>query len=251
LGDLLDQWGTVLVAVTLLLVCFKALSYISGLLARCLGAHRIWGCKFHLLAAVLPSVLQWMAIKLRLRGVWPAIEGEDPADHKVESFLTHARQSVMRERIDKKDQKKNDSYHSCDSLVELGTLEAKRKDPTSCDLVIEVHKPESFRIPDSFKVMPMGSPNSLAAFHRQQLAQLHNKKESSATSFLVCHPMYVAGNQRQQDLQAGLALGEGGLENPLYPNVGQELAMEEVPNTPERAELEGSGNYDNQRLGQR
>jgi hypothetical protein len=96
LEDLLDQWGTVLAAVTLLLVCFKALSFISGLLARCLAAHRIWGCKFHLLAAVLPSVLQWMAIQLGLRGVWLAIEGDDPADHKVESFLTHARRSVMR-----------------------------------------------------------------------------------------------------------------------------------------------------------
>jgi hypothetical protein len=46
LGDLLDQWGTVLAAVTLLLVCFKALSFISGLLAQRLAAHRIWGCQF-------------------------------------------------------------------------------------------------------------------------------------------------------------------------------------------------------------
>jgi hypothetical protein len=69
LGDLLDQWGTLLAAVTLLLVCFKALSFISGLLARCLAAHRIWGYQFHLLAAVLPSVLQWMAIQLGLRVV--------------------------------------------------------------------------------------------------------------------------------------------------------------------------------------
>jgi hypothetical protein len=125
------------------------------LLARCLAAHRIWGCQFHLLAAVLPSVLQWMAIQLRLRGVWPAIEGDNPANHEVESFLTHARRSVMRDRIDKKDQKKKESYHRCGSLVELGTLEAKRKDPTGCDSVIEVHEAKSFRFPDSFKVMPM------------------------------------------------------------------------------------------------
>jgi hypothetical protein len=130
LGDLLDQWGTVLVAVTLLLVCFEVLSFISGLLARCLVAHRIWGCKFHLLAPVLPSVLQWMAIELGLRGVWPAIEGEDPADHKVEPCFTHGRRSVIRDRIDKKiDRKKKNIYHSCGSLVELGTLEAKRKAP--------------------------------------------------------------------------------------------------------------------------
>jgi hypothetical protein len=93
-----------------------------------------------LLAAVLPSVLQWMAIQLGLRGVWPAIEGEDPADNKVESFLTHARRSVMRDRNDKKDRKKKDSYHSCGSLVELGTLEAIRKDPTGCDLVIQIQE---------------------------------------------------------------------------------------------------------------
>jgi hypothetical protein len=256
LGDLLDQWGTVLAA-----VCFKALSFISGLLARCLAAHRIWGSKLHFLAAVLPSVLQWMAIQLGLWGVWPAIEGEDPANHKVELFLTHARRSVMRDPIDKKDRKKKDSYHSCGSLVELGTLEAKRKDPTGCDSVIEIQEAESFRVPDSFKVMPMGSPHSPAAFHRQQLAQVHNENENSAASFPVCHPMYVAGNQPLQDLRAGLALGGGedlraglalgggGLENPLYPNVGQELAMEEVPNAPERAESEGSGDYDNQHLG--
>jgi hypothetical protein len=253
--------GTVLAAVTLLLVCFKALSFISGLLARCLAAPRIWGCQFHLLSAFLPLVLQWMAIQLGLRGVWPAIEGDDPADHEVESFLTHARQSVMRDRIDKKDWKKKDSYHSCGSLVEIGTLEAKRKDPIGCDSVIEVHEAESFRVPDSFKVMPMGSPHSPATFHCQQLAQVHSENEHSAASFPVCHPMYVAGNQQLQDLQAslplcggedlraGLALGGGGLENPLYPDVGQELAMEEVPNAPKCAESEGSGDYANQHLG--
>jgi hypothetical protein len=186
LGDLLDQWRTVLAAITLLLVCFKALSFISGLLARCLAAHRIWGCKFHLLAAVLPSVLQWMAIQPGLQGVWPAIKGEDPADHKVESFLTHARRSVMRDRLDKKDRKRKDSYHSCGSLVELGTLEAKRKDPTGCDSVIVVHQPESFRIPDSFNVMPMASPHSPDAFHRQQLAQVHNCRQLPGLPSHVC-----------------------------------------------------------------
>jgi hypothetical protein len=120
LGDLLYQCGTVLAAITLMLVCFKALSLISGLLARCLAAHWIWGCQFHLLAAVLPSVLQWMAIQVGLRGVWPAIEGENPANHEVESFLTNARRSVMQDRIDKKDRKRKDSYHSCGSLVKLG-----------------------------------------------------------------------------------------------------------------------------------
>jgi hypothetical protein len=153
-----------------------------------------------LLAAVLPSVLQWMAIQLGLRGVWPAIEGEDPANHEVESFLTHAHRSVMRDRLDKKDHKRKDSYHSCSSLVKLGTLEAKRKDLTGCNSVIVVHEPESFRIPDSFKVMSMASPLSPAAFHRQQLAQVHNERKSSAATFPVCHPMYVAGNQRLPDL---------------------------------------------------
>jgi hypothetical protein len=227
----------------------------------CLEAHRIWGCKFNLLASVLPLVLQWMAIQLGLQGVWPAIEGDNPADHEVESFLTHAHRSVMRDRINKKDRKKKESYHSCGSLVKLGTWEAKRKDPTGCDSVIKVHEAESFRVPDSFKVMPMGSPHSPAAFHRQQLTQVHSKNEHSAASFPVCHAMYVAGNQQLQalraglalsggeDLRAGLALGGGGLENPLYPDFGQELAREEVPNAPERAESEGSDNYANQHLG--
>jgi hypothetical protein len=155
LGWLGDHWGTMLAAITLLLVCFKALSFASGLLARCLAAHRIWGCQFHLLAAVLSSVLQWMAIQLGLRGVWPAIEGDDPADHEVESFLTHARRSVMKDRISKKDQRKKDNYRNDGSLVELGVLDTKRKEPTRCDSIIEMHEAESFRIPDSFKAMFM------------------------------------------------------------------------------------------------
>jgi hypothetical protein len=146
-----EDAGTVLAAVTLLLVCFKALSFVSGLLARCLAAHRIWGCHFHLLGAVLPSVLQWMAIQLGLRGVWPAIQGDDPADHKVESFLTHARRSMMKDRISKKDHKKRENYRDGGSLEELGALGARRKEPTGCDSIIEMHQAESFRIPNSFK----------------------------------------------------------------------------------------------------
>jgi hypothetical protein len=206
-GDLLDQWGTVLAAVTLLLVCFKALSFISGLLARCLAAHRIRGCQFHLPAALLPSVLQWMAIQLGLRGVWPAIEGDDPADHKVESFLTHARQSLMKNQIYKKDHKMKENLCDGGSLAELGALGARRKEPTGCDSIIEMHEAESFRIPNSFKVMPMGSLHSPAAIHRQQLAQIQSENEHSATSFLVCHPMYVADNQRLQDLRSPLWRG--------------------------------------------
>jgi hypothetical protein len=72
-----------------------------------------------------PSVLQWTDIQRGLRGVWPAIERDGPVDHEVESFLTHARRSVMRDGIDKEDRKKK-SYHSCGSLVELETLGAKR-----------------------------------------------------------------------------------------------------------------------------
>jgi hypothetical protein len=168
-----------------------------------------------------------MAIQLGLRGVWPAIKGDDPADHEVESFLTHNRRSVMKDRISKKDHKKRENYRDGGSLAELGALGARRKEPTSCDSIIKMHEAQSFRIPDSFKVIPMGSPHRPAAIHRQQLAQIHSKNEHSATSFPVCHPMYVAGNQRLQDLQAGCALcggedlhggsalGREGLENPL------------------------------------
>jgi hypothetical protein len=107
----------------------------------------------------------------------------------------------------------------------------------------------------------MGSPHSPAAIHRQQLAQVHSENEHSADSLPVCHPIYVAGNQWLQDLRAGRALhggedlhsgsalGDGGLENPLYPDVGQELAMKEVPNAPGRTESEESGIYVNQPLG--
>jgi hypothetical protein len=196
LGDLLDHWGTMLAAITLLLVCFKALSFASGLLARCLAAHRIWGCQFHLLAAVLPSVLQWMAIQLGLRGVWPAIEGDDLTDHEVESFLTHARRLVMKDRISKKDKRKKDHYRNGGSLAELGALGAKRKEPTGCDSIIKKHEAESFRI------IPMGSAHSPAAIYRHQLAQVHSKNKQRTIDLPVCHPMYVAGNQRLQDNSA-------------------------------------------------
>jgi hypothetical protein len=261
LGDLLDHWGTALAAITLLLVCFKALSFISGLVARCLAAHQIWGCQFHLLAAVLPSVLQWMAIQLGLRGVWPAIKEDDPTDHEVESFLTHARWSIMKDLISKKNQKKRGLYRDDCSLAELGALGVGRNEPTGCDSIIEIHKAESFRIPDSFKVIPMGSPHSLAAIHRQQLAQVHSENEQPTISLPVYHPMYVAGNQRLQDLRTGrtrsngeeipraMSLGASGLENPLYPDVRQEFATEGEPTAPGRTELEASGSYVNQPSG--
>jgi hypothetical protein len=167
----------------------------------------------------------------------------------------------MKDRIYKKDQKKKGNYRNSSSLAELGTLGTRRKEPTGCDSIIEIQEAELFRVPDSFKVMPMGSPHSPAAIHRQQLAQIHSKNEHSAASFPVCLPMYVAGNQRLQDLRAGCALcggedlhsgpalGGEGLENPLYLDVVQELAMEEVPNAHERAESEESGSYSNQHLG--
>jgi hypothetical protein len=77
-----------------------------------------------------------MTIQLGLQGVWPAIEGDDPADHEVESFLTHARRSVMKDRISKKDQQKKDNYRNDGSLAELGALGTKRKDPTGCNSII-------------------------------------------------------------------------------------------------------------------
>jgi hypothetical protein len=202
-----------------------------------------------------------MAIQLGLRGVWPAIKEDDPADQEVESFLTHARRSIMRDRISKKNRKTRGPYRDDGSLAELGALGVGRNEPTVCDSIIEMHEAESFGIPDSFKVIPMGSPHSPAALHRQQLAQVHSENEQTAISHPVYHPMYVAGNQRLQDLRAGLArsngdeipgawtLGASGLENPLYPDVRQELAMEEEPTAPGRTESEASGSYANQPSG--
>jgi hypothetical protein len=71
-----------------------------------------------------------MAIQLGLRGVWPAIEGDDPAGQEVESFITHARRSVMRDQISKKDHQKRDNYRDGGSLAELGALGVGRKEPT-------------------------------------------------------------------------------------------------------------------------
>jgi hypothetical protein len=177
-----------------------------------------------------------MAIKLGLRGVWPAIKEDDPADQEAESFRTHARQSVMRDRISKKNQKKSGLYRSDGSLAELGALGVGRNEPTGCDSIIEMHEAESFPIPDSFKVVPMGSPHSPAKIRRQQLAQVHSEDEQPVISNLVYHPMFVAGNQRLQELRAGLTRsngeeipGAGGLENHLYPDVRQEFATEEAP----------------------
>jgi hypothetical protein len=155
----------------------------------------------------------------------------------------------MKDRISKKDQRKKDHYRDSGSLAELGALGAKRKEPTGCDSIIEMHEAESFRIPDSFKTIHMGSAHSPAAIYRHQLAQVHSKNEQSTIRLPVCHPMYVAGNQRLQELRAGhalrgeegfhgeVALGDGGLEHPLYPDVGQELAREDAPNAPGCTEL--------------
>jgi hypothetical protein len=68
--------------------------------------------------------------------------------------------------------------------------------------------------------------------------------------------MYVAGNQRLQELRAGLTRsngeeipGAGRLENPLYPHVRQEFATEEELTAPGRTESEASGSYANQPSG--
>jgi hypothetical protein len=119
-----------------------------------------------------------------------------------------------------------------------------------------MHEAESFRTPDSFKVVPMGSPHSPAKIRRQQLAQVHSEYEQPVISNPVYHPMYVADNQRLQELRAGLTRPHGeeipgtdGLETPLYPDVRQEFATEEAPTAPGRTESEASGSYANQPLG--
>jgi hypothetical protein len=131
-----------------------------------------------------------------------------------------------------------------------------RNEPTGCDSIIEEHEAESFRIPDSFKVVPMGSPRSPALPQRPQLAQVHSENEQSTISHPVHHPMYVAGNQRLQEFRAAQnppneeeIPGVGGLENPLYPDVRHEFATEEEPTAPGRTESEASGSYANQPLG--
>jgi hypothetical protein len=235
LGDLLDHWGTMLAALTLLLVCVKALSFASGLLARCLAAHRIWGCQFHLLAAVLPSVLQWMAIQLGLRGAWPVIEGEDPTDRKTESFLTHARRSVMRDRLVKKDRLRRSDYHHEGGPDELSILCSKRKEPMGCDSTIDMHETEPF----GFATIPMGPTLSPAAFHRQQLAQHHDTSEHTSIDLPVCHPMYVAGNQQLQEHQAGhTRRGEEGFPGEV---VLAEVGMDRSPSPGTRPEGSGNG----------
>jgi hypothetical protein len=197
-----------------------------------------------------------MAIQLGLKGVWPAIKEDDPADQEVELFLTHARRSVMRDRISTKNQKKGGLYRDDGNLAEMGALGVGRNEPTGCDSIIEVHEAESFRIPDSFKIVPMGSPHSPATIQRPQLAQVHSENEQSSIIHPVYHPMYVAGNQRLQELRAGLTWsngeeipGVGGLENFLYPDVRQEFATEEEPTAPGRTESEASGSYANQPSG--
>jgi hypothetical protein len=205
LGDLLDHWGTMLAALTLLLVCIKALSFASGLLARCLAAYRIWGCQFHLLAAVLPSVLQWMAIQLGLRGAWTAIDGEDPTTREAESFLTHARRSVMRDRLVKRSQTERTDYHPEGGPDELSILGTKRKEPTGCDSIIDMPEAGSF----GFTAMPMESALSLAAFHQQQLAQHHDQSKATIT------------DQRLQEQRVRhTGRGEDCFPQNVIPNVG-------------------------------
>jgi hypothetical protein len=76
-------------------------------------------------------------------------------------------------------------------------MEAKRKDPTVCNSVIEIHKAKSFRVPDSFKMMPMGSPHSPAAFHRQQLTSIARTSTLLPASWCATPCMWlVTSNSR-------------------------------------------------------
>jgi hypothetical protein len=229
LGDLLDHWGTMLAALTLLLVCIKALSFASGLLARCLAAHRIWGCQLHLLAAVLPSVLQWMAIQLGLRGAWPAIDGEDPTTRETESFLTHARRSVMRDRLVKRSRTERTDCHHEGGPDELSILGTKRKEPTGCDSIIDIPEAGSF----GFTAVPMGSAISPAAFHQQQLA----RHQDLRTSTII--------NQRFLEQRVGhTGRGEEGFPDDVVQNA---VGGSRSPSP--GAESEGSGNGTNPALG--
>jgi hypothetical protein len=140
-----------------------------------------------------------MAIQLGLRGAWPAIEGEDPTARETESFLTHARRSVMRDRLVKNDQMRRRDYHQGGGPDELSILGTKRKEPTGCDSIIAMPETEPF----GFTAIPMGLPLSPAAFHHQQLAQHHDMSEQTTIDLPVCHPMYVASDQRLQEHRAG------------------------------------------------
>jgi hypothetical protein len=124
-----------------------------------------------------------------------------------------------------------------------------------------MHEAESFRIPDSFKTIPMGSAHSPSAILRHQLVQVHSRNEQSTIKLPVCHPMYVSGNQWLQELWAGhtllgeegfhgkMALADGGLDHPLYPDVGQELGQEDASNAPGYTESKEFGSYVNQPSG--
>jgi hypothetical protein len=205
LGDLLDHWGTMLAALTLLLVCVKALSFASGLLARCLSAHRIWGCRIHLLAAVLPSVFQWMAIQFGLRGAWPAVDGEDSTTREAESFLTHARRSVLRDQLAKGSSTVGTNYQpNCDA-DELSLLGTTRKEPTGCDSIIDMPEAGSF----GFTAMPMGSAFSPAAFHQHQLDQHHSQSRAP-----------TIGQQLQEQRARHTGREEGGLPEDVIPTTG-------------------------------
>jgi hypothetical protein len=72
----------------------------------------------------------------------------------------------MKDRISKKDQRKKDDYRNKGSLAELGALGTKRKAPTGCNSIIEMHETEPF----SFKTIPKSPALSPAAFHPHQLA---------------------------------------------------------------------------------
>jgi hypothetical protein len=176
-----------------------------------------------------------MAIQLGLRGAWPVIEGEDPTDRETESFLTHARRSVMKDRLVKKERLRRSDYHHEGGPAELGILGTKRKEPTGCDSIIDMHETEPF----GFATVPMGPTLSPAAFHRQQLAPHHNMSEHTTLNLPVCHPMYVAGNQRLQKHQAGhTRREEEGFPGEV---VLAEGGMDRSPSTGTRSECSGNG----------
>jgi hypothetical protein len=170
-----------------------------------------------------------MAIQLGLRGAWPAIDGEDPTTRETESFLTHARRSVMRDQLVKKSRTERTDYHHEGDPDELSILGTKRKEPTGCDSIIDMPEAGSF----GFTAMPMGSALSPAAFHRQQLAQHHDLSKSTII------------DQRLQEQRVGhTGRGEEGFPDDVVQNV---VGGSRLPSP--GAESEGSGNGTNPALG--
>lgn len=63
-GKFLDKWMVGVALISFACVIFKVCSFVIGVGARCMTAKKLFGWEWHMIAALCPSVMHWLVVRL-------------------------------------------------------------------------------------------------------------------------------------------------------------------------------------------